>query len=150
MKWHGSIISRRFSLSCSFHITDSRHIQADALLRCPSALAASFQVPIFLYDPEPRSSGTCDSRHSYRFSSGYLLGTIIFLPVHPSVRSLLFSTFIMEGAPPVSIEHLNAPYSERWLLLKDVMAWLYLEQPKNLPLKVVVQLMQRHYQFYAS
>lgn len=48
----------------------------------------------------------------------------------------------------VSPDQLNAPYAERWGLLKDVMARLYLEEKKTV--KQIVQIMTRDYSFYAS
>jgi len=56
----------------------------------------------------------------------------------------------MNGAPPVSADQLNAPYLERWTMLKDVMTWLYLDQEEKLKLKEIVDIMRDYYQFYAS
>jgi hypothetical protein len=56
----------------------------------------------------------------------------------------------MDGAPRAPIDQLKAKYSERWELLKEVMAWLYLGQEKKLKLKEIVEIMQNDYQFYAS
>jgi hypothetical protein len=59
----------------------------------------------------------------------------------------------MDGAPQVSADQLKAPYSERWELLKDVIAWLYLEhlaKGKKLKLKEIVKIMEQNYKFYAS
>jgi len=59
----------------------------------------------------------------------------------------------MDGAPLVSADQLRAPYSERWELLKDVIAWLYLEylaNGKRLKLKEIVKIMEQSYKFYAS
>ena len=63
------------------------------------------------------------------------------------------SQFVMDGAPLVSADQLRAPYSERWDLLKDVIAWLYLEylkDGKKLKLKEIVKKMEQNYKFYAS
>jgi hypothetical protein len=59
----------------------------------------------------------------------------------------------MDGAPLVSADQLWASYSERWELLKDVIAWLYLDylvDGKKLKLKEIVKIMEQNYKFYAS
>jgi len=59
----------------------------------------------------------------------------------------------MDGAPLVSADQLRASYSERWELLKDVIAWLYLDylvDGKKLKLKEIVKIMEQNYKFYAS
>jgi hypothetical protein len=47
-----------------------------------------------------------------------------------------------------SADQLNAPYAERWGLLKDVMVQLYLRERKQL--KEISEIMKINYQFYAS
>lgn len=54
----------------------------------------------------------------------------------------------MDGVAGGSADQLNAPYAERWGLLKDVMARLYLDEKKKL--KEIVEIMKAEYQFYAS
>ncbi len=54
----------------------------------------------------------------------------------------------MDGIADVSAAHLTAPYAERWGLLKDVMARLYIEEKRKL--KEIVEIMKAEYRFYAS
>jgi hypothetical protein len=54
----------------------------------------------------------------------------------------------MENLVGASPDHLNAPYAERWGLLKNVMARLYLDENKTV--KQIVEIMIRDYRFYAS
>jgi hypothetical protein len=59
----------------------------------------------------------------------------------------------MDGAPLVSADQLKAPYAERWNLLKDVMAWLYMDYSvngKKLKIKEIVKIMEQNYKFFAS
>ena len=73
----------------------------------------------------------------------------VFKPSH----DLFANQIVMDGAPLVSAEHLKAPYAERWDLLKDVMAWLYMEYSvdgKKLKLKEIVKIMEQNYKFFAS
>lgn len=54
----------------------------------------------------------------------------------------------MEGIAESSNAQLNAPYAERWELLKDIMVHLYIDE--NTKLKDLVAMMKARYQFYAS
>jgi hypothetical protein len=54
----------------------------------------------------------------------------------------------MDGVAGASADQLNAPYAERWGLLKDVMARLYVDEKKKL--KDIVEIMKAEYRFYAS
>ncbi|KAE8444540.1 hypothetical protein EG329_014464 [Mollisiaceae sp. DMI_Dod_QoI] len=54
----------------------------------------------------------------------------------------------MDGTAGPSTNHLNVPYAERWGLLKDVMARLYMDEKKKL--KEIVEIMKAEYRFYAS
>ncbi len=54
----------------------------------------------------------------------------------------------MEGIVESSNDQLNAPYAERWELLKDIMVHLYIDE--NTKLKDLVAMMKARYQFYAS
>jgi hypothetical protein len=55
----------------------------------------------------------------------------------------------MEGVARAPVDHRNVSYAERWELLKDVIAELYLGDKKK-KLKEIVEIMKRDYQFYAS
>ena len=54
----------------------------------------------------------------------------------------------MDGIAEASVDQLSAPYAERWGLLKDVMARLYVDEKKKF--KDIVEIMKADYQFYAS
>jgi hypothetical protein len=54
----------------------------------------------------------------------------------------------MDGVAGLSTDQLNAPYAERWDLLKDVMARLYMDEKKKL--KDIVEIMKTDYRFYAT
>ncbi|PVH82419.1 hypothetical protein DL98DRAFT_586407 [Cadophora sp. DSE1049] len=54
----------------------------------------------------------------------------------------------MEGIAESSNAQLNAPYAERWELLKDIMVHLYIDEKTQL--KDLVAMMKARYQFYAS
>ncbi len=63
-------------------------------------------------------------------------------------KSTFSSQSIMDGIAGPSTNHLNVPYAERWGLLKDVMARLYMDEKKKL--KEIVEIMKADYRFYAS
>jgi hypothetical protein len=54
----------------------------------------------------------------------------------------------MDGTAEVPASQLDAPYAERWALLKGVMSQLYIEEKKKL--KDIVEIMKVEYKFYAS
>ncbi|KUJ20815.1 uncharacterized protein LY89DRAFT_779513 [Mollisia scopiformis] len=54
----------------------------------------------------------------------------------------------MDGIAGPSVDQLNAPYAERWGLLKEVMVRLFLEEGKKY--KEIVKIMEIEYKFYAT
>ena len=66
----------------------------------------------------------------------------------PICISTFSSQLIMDGVAGTSAKQLNAPYAERWGLLKDVMGRLYMDEKKKV--KDIVKIMKADYQFYAS
>ena len=54
----------------------------------------------------------------------------------------------MDGTSKPSTDQLNAPYAERWELLKDIMTRLYVDEKKKF--KDIVKIMEKEYRFYAS
>jgi predicted HTH domain antitoxin len=49
---------------------------------------------------------------------------------------------------PSLIDQLQAPYAERWELLKDVMVRLYMKEKKTV--KKIAEFMEMEYKFFAS
>jgi hypothetical protein len=54
----------------------------------------------------------------------------------------------MDNVPGPSTDQLNAPYAQRWELLKAALAGLFLDEKKTY--KEIVEILKRDYQFYAT
>ena len=102
----------------------------------PVAAFASSQMP------KTRNTQSLAALCPFFYNIIYFPGSFYPLTIKTANR------FIMDSVSGPSADHLNAPYAQRWELLKDVMTRLYMDERKKY--KEIVKIMESEYQFYAS